>query len=813
MLSNLRYSIILFLSLSSGTVLFSQEIYGRLVDSKTNEPLAFVAVVEKGTSNGVYSDIEGYFRINLHSTDRTLVFHYVGYLDREIVWNEQQDWKIKLTAKSNTLAEVVIRPGVNPAERIIRRAIENKKTNNPESDLPFTYESYNKLVFGVNLDSLTLADTAKRAALDSTQKSIYDFFEEQYIFLMESVTKRKFYPPDHSEETILANRVSGLKTTDFFLLGTQLQSFSFYGETVDLLGNSYMSPLANGAISKYRFELEDTTYSGVDTIFTIAFQPKKGKNFTGMKGYLYINTNGFALQNVLAEPFESSTISIKIRQQYEWTDNRKWFPKQLNSSIVFKNIQIAKDQPIVGEGRSYIKNLILDPPLKRSEFTPITLLLGANAGTQPDSIWEKYREHNLDKRELKTYQVIDSLGKEANLDRKIKLMESLSTGLVPMGYFSFDLTKLLRFNDFEGWRLGGGLRTSDKISDQFSIGGYAAYGFRDRQWKYGGDALIHLYKKRNAWMKLLYENDVMELGGNQFSKPVSGLSINSIYPLFISRMDNREKYELQLNSRAVGNLTAHIFANHQFVKTFHDYHFISQHLENISLYTDAFELTETGINLRYAPGEKLIRLSNQEVRLSGKYPVVYFRYTHGWSGFLNGDYTYSRYDAMIEKTFKILNVGDFSVTTVAGYVPDNVPLSLLYNTLGTNNLNYKNKWVGVAAPGTFETMHTNEFQNSEFVAVHLRHNFKQLLINREKFKPQFVLVHNMIWGKIEYPNSHNYSIQSTEKGYYESGLQIDNLIKSGITSFGISTFYRYGPYHQQREIENFAFKITAGYKL
>jgi len=465
----------------------------------------------------------------------------------------------------------------------------------------------------------------------------------------------------------------------------------------------------------------------------------------------------------------------------------------------------------VGEGRSYIKNLVLDAPVKRKEFTPITLLMAPKAGQQPDSIWNKYREHELDKRELKTYQVIDSVGKEVKLDDKLKLLEALSTGMIPMGPVSFDLTKLLRFNNYEGWRLGGGLRTNDKISDKFNIGGYAAYGFRDKQWKYGGDALIHLYKKRNTWMKLIYENDVMELGGNQFVKPASGLSFANIYPIFISRMDRREKYEVQLNGRAIGNLTVNLFGNHQFVKTYSDYHFTTQTLENIKLFTDEFQVTETGVTLRYAPGEKLIRLSDKEVRLGGKYPVFYFRYTKGWSGLLNGDMDYSRYDAMIEKTFKLLNIGDFSVATVAGYVPEDIPLSLLYNSLGSNNLDYKKKWVGIAAPGTFETMQTNEFQHSQFVAEHLRHNFKQLLLKTEKFRPQFVIVHNMLWGKFDYPESHNFSVQAAEKGYYESGFHIDGLLKSGITSLGVAAFYRYGPYHRAKEIENFAFKLTAAY--
>lgn len=791
----------------------AQEVYGRITDSKTKEPLAFVTVIEKGSGNGIYSDIEGFFRLKLSSEESTLVFRYVGYEEKEIKWSASQDWNIQLREKTNLLMEVVIRPGVNPAERIIRKAIENKKINNPESDTPFTYESYNKLVFGMSLDTAILADTAKRAALDTTQQELYKFFEEQYLFLMESVTKRKFYPPDHSEETIIANRVSGLKNTDMFLLGTQLQSFSFYGETVELLGESYMSPLANGAISKYRFELADTAYMGADTIFTIAFQPKSKKNFSGMMGHLYINTNGFAIQNVIAEPFEPKGMNIKIRQQYEFVDNRKWFPLQLNSTITFGNIGFPGSQPLIGEGRSYIKNLVLDAPIKRKEFTPVTLLMAPRAGEQPDSIWNKYREHELDKRELQTYHVIDSVGKEMNLDRKLKLFEALSTGMIPIGPVSFDLKRLFSFNDYEGWRLGGGLRTNDRISEKFNVGGYFGYGFKDKTWKYGGDALVYIYRKRNAWVKLLYENDVKELGGNQFSKPASGLSLTNIYPVFVSRMDRREKYEAQINTRAVGNLTANLFANHQFVKTYKDYHFNTYLSEQLQLFTDEFQITETGINLRYAPGEKLVRLSNQEVRLGGKYPVFYARYTKGWSGLMNGDYAYNRFDVMVEKTFKILNVGDFSVSTVAGYMPEDVPMSLLYNAQGTNNLDYKRVWAGIAAPNSFETMHTNEFQHSEFVAVHLRHNFRQLLVKRKNFRPQFVLVHNMLWGKMQYPTSHNYLVQSTEKGFYESGFQIDGLLRSGITSLGLGAFYRYGPYHQAKQIENFAFKLTAAYVL
>ncbi len=782
----------------------AQSIKGRVFETGTKEPLAFVSIVEQGTVNGTYSDIDGYFILQLTDSTNTILLNLVGYESLNLQYINNDPITVAMTEKDNLLNEIVIRPGVNPAERIIRKAIENRKVNNPESDLAFTYDSYNKLVFGANPDSLIMQDSIKFSKLDTITQEAYSYLDAQYLFLMESATHRKFFPPDKSEETIIANRVSGLKSTDFFLLGTQLQSFSFYGQTVDLMGTTYMSPLAENSISKYLFVLEDTTYIGVDSVFTISFQPRKGKNFEGMKGQLFINTNGFAIQNVIAEPAEPTSMNIRIQQQYEFVEGRKWFPKQLNSTIEFVQFIVA-GVPLTGEGRSYIKNLHLDAPLKKSEFTPVALLMAPRAGAQPDSIWNRYRERELDKKELKTYHFIDSLGKEINLDRKMKGIEALTTGQINFGYVSFDLNKLMAYNGYEKFRLGGGLRTSNLFSEKFSVGGYYAYGFGDKHSKYGGDALIHLYRKRNAWMKILYQNDVMEMGGNQLDKPVEGLGLTNIYPFFVNRMDRREKYEVQLNGRLLGNLTANVFISKQFVRTFDSYKFTSVSSENIELYTDQFNLTETGFLLRFAPGEKLIRMQNREVSLGGYFPVFYLKFTRGLNDLLDGNFNYSRIDLRIEKTFRILNAGELSVLTLAGYVPDNIPLSLLYNARGTFG-----KFT-IASANTFETMRTNEFQHSKFVSMHIRHNFGKLLLKSKHFAPTIVLVHNMMWGDMDSRGSHNFPVSVASLGYTESGLEANNLFISNFSGIGIGVFYRYGAYHLPDAKDNIALKITSAF--
>jgi hypothetical protein len=47
-----------------------------------------------------------------------------------------------------------------------------------------------------------------------------------------------------------------------------------------------------------------------------------------------------------------------------------------------------------------------------------------------------------------------------------------------------------------------------------------------------------------------------------------------------------------------------------------------------------------------------------------------------------------------------------------------------------------------------------------------------------------------------------------EKGYFESGLLINNLLRFQLFRYGLGVLYRYGPYAFGKTIDNFAFKLT-----
>lgn len=90
-----------------GIVAQNTSCKGKVIDATTNEPLIGVSIQEKGTTNGVITDIDGNFNIQA-STEAVLVFSYIGYTTVEKKAAECNGITIKLAEDSEMLQEVVV---------------------------------------------------------------------------------------------------------------------------------------------------------------------------------------------------------------------------------------------------------------------------------------------------------------------------------------------------------------------------------------------------------------------------------------------------------------------------------------------------------------------------------------------------------------------------------------------------------------------------------------------------------------------------------------------------------------------------------
>lgn len=807
---NYLYSVvgIVLLLIVKGNLFAQFQVKGRVFDKQTKEPLSFVTVTVKDAPIGVYTDVEGRFYLKTENPPEKLFFSYVGYEKQEINVEGKQEIVVYMQATTLLLKEFVVLPGENPAHRIINKVIENRKINNPEKACSFSYSSYNKLIFTGNTDSTLLNNPEKIAQLDSSSKKEIAFFEKQHLFLTESVSERKFMPPAKNYEKIIANRVSGFTNPVFSLIGTQLQSFSFYNDYISLLDYKYLSPISPGSINKYIFIIEDTLYENKDSIFIISFQPKQNKNFDGMKGLLYIHTDGYALKNVTAEPFEKKGgVQISIRQQYQKIDGIQWFPIQLNTSLSFDFLKVNNTN-IVGIGWAYLNNIKINPDISKKEIKNVELEVLNNAHKKDEEFWNSYRPDSLTEKEKVTYHVVDSVGKAEKLDLKLKTYTSIANGQFPIGPFSIDLDKLITYNGYEGTRIGLGIHTNEKLLKPANIGGYFAYGFKDKEWKFGTDLNIIFARSIDMGLNISYKEDVIESGGVNFYNFKMPLNTTEPYRMiFVNRMDRLIKSEVVYSFRFLRYWKLNLFANEQQREVTNAYFFDINLKPDINYLNYLYHFYETGIDARFAFKEKLAKTPLGTFPIPGKFPVLRIRYGYGLREDLKTNY-YHRFDVRIDKSFFIKNLGRSSITLNLGNTNSNVSFTLLYNARGT----FEN--FSISTANTFETMHPNEFLSNRYASAHYRHNFGSLLLKTKHFEPRFTCSFSGGWGTLSNTLLHkNISFSTMEKGYYEGGLIIDNILKLGFSGLGVSGFYRFGPYSKQKTAENLAVKLSISLSL
>jgi hypothetical protein len=800
---------VLLLSALPGSVCAQVVVQGRVVDGRTREPLAFVHVVPANVRQGTTSDIDGRFALTVPALPAKLWFSYVGYAPLELVADRGDLGVVRLERSAIALREAEVRPGENPAHRIIARVYANRRANDALRNRAYRYTSYSKTVFTAALDSAVLNDPEKLAALDSSDRKAVDWLDKQHLLLIESATRMKFIPPAAEQEEVLALRVSGLKDPSMLALAASTKTFSIYAPQIEIGEKTYLSPIGPNSTDRYLFDLKDTLYQGADTVFVIAYQPRHGRRFDALKGALWVNTDGYALQNVIAEPVErEGGASVKLQQQFQRVQGA-WFPVQLNTFLFLDFVQVNRFK-VMGVGRSYLKDIEVDAPLTRRDVRGAELVMDRMAIRRDDGYWAELRTDTLSARELRTYRTIDSVSQAEGLERKLKWLDRLSTGRLPLGPVDLRLDQLLHYNGYEGLRAGLGAGTNDKLWRFASVGGYAAYGFGDAAWKYGGDVVVKPRPGIGPELKGYYAEDVAESGGVAFPWHRPSLSSTEGYRwVYVDRMDRVQRIGGELAWRPSSALKLWLGSERTFLRNAIGYQLAEPVADGVTLLSDAFVLGVASAGARYAPREQLVRLPDRQYILPSKWPVLHVRAQQAVQGLWEGDRSLWRIDLMVEQRLRLRMAGELGLRLMAGIADPLAPYAWLFNLRGSFSTR-----VPVATAGTFETMRPNEFLADRYVALHARHSFGHLLAGGKRFKPVPVAVANAAWGALEHPERHRgYTATAFRGGYYEAGVQVDNLLVSGITGIGVGAYWRFGPLALPEALDNLAVKATIGFAM
>jgi hypothetical protein len=782
-------------------LVFGQSTY-TIKDFVTQESIPFVKV-KPNVGAPFLADIDGI--IHVDATATSVELHSATYRDTTILLENVVDQTIYLVPLVKDIMEVTVVAGENPAHRIINHAIENRKLNNPMENDAFRYNSYSKFIFDMNQDALSAIPDSTS---DSTLIKMRKFFNEQYLFMLESASTRTFIPPSRDKEEITAYKVSGFNDPMFSTFANEMQSFSFYENQFELLGKTYINPIAFGGTKRYLFILEDTTIVKQDTTFTIFYRPRKGRNFEGMTGRLYINTNQWAIEKVTASPYEDTTgTEVIIVQEYALVDGKKWFPSKLSTEISFKSLRLSMKMPdayIQGKGSTYIKQIELNPEgLRKRDFDNVSVTTAENAGDKKDSEWDSLRVYNITDKEERTYEMVDSLSKAEKFDKKLLFAKALAEGKLPLGNVNLDLTRLLDYDLYEKYRFGLGLETSKKVMKNATIGGYYAWATGDKESKFGGYSIIHLNRKNGVMLNLRYQQDLMERGGYSFQKDVFTFNTASIYKhFFIQNMERQRLGEVAVSGYMRSNMKITAIGNYQRIWYTDNYQYYSSgNPLTDAVYKDN-DLAETSLEFTWNIREKVMVLGNQRVPKGTKWPKIMLKATKGWKGWFESDFNYLRLNAEIQQNISIRGLGVFNWTLAGGQTIGDVPLTLMQVGAGTGR-----NW-NLSVANTFETMRPSEFYNSKQAALFTRMTFNAFKTKAKWNEPQIALHHAIGYGEMNAKQNHSVSFRSMDKGFFEGGLLLNNVLTSGMSGIGIGVFYRYGTYADPNWKQNLVFKIS-----
>ena len=809
----------------------NQKLSGTVYDAATKAPLAFVSITIKGTNSGVVTDIDGHFSFEALPANAVLLISYIGYQTKAYVLekNNLPVLKIFIEQTSGQLENVTISSAENPAHRIIRAMQRNKKLNDPESQPSFKYNAYTiaALAAGDRFWNMNRADTGKqkKQALEKQAGKLAEKmkdtagskagailarrFKENYLMLTESYTERIFRYPNQTKETVLATKISGLKTASFGVTTGDLQPFGFYKDYLKMNTDSYVSPLIAGSIGMYKFRLKEVLPHEKDTTFIISFEPRKGKKFKGLQGIMYINSDGYAIENVIASPADEKGLifTFKLQQKYERVQG-SWFPAQLNTILSQKDL--ATDSVMLyWDTRSYITNVTLGNSLSRSDFSDVKLQYHPLAGKRHDTTWTRMRTDTLNLKSKITYETYELLpAKYKNLIEKAnKAFQILSIEGIPWGKVDFPFKYILSgINKYESFRLGAGLQTNPLFSKWISVGGFGGYGLRDKAWKYGANLLLTFDQRTNTALRFNYSRDIAEPGNvDYFVRNGSVFSNQSLRNFLRSRMDSIEQFKIDLSTKIRPSIQTDIWLLNE-LRNPAGYEYEYKDANN---QYRSFRNTELGIGFRLTRGESFTRMGRSKIRTSAATTQLLFQLSKGLKNVFNGDLDYTKVAVQFNHSFSFKKLGQTSFQLEAGQVWGNVPYSYLFNTKATHAGR-----LSTYVPNNFQTVGLYEFVSSSSAALFVQHNFGNLLFKPHNIfiRPEILLVQGISYGSLQNAAAQKFiNFKVPEKGLFETGLMVKNLYRRSIFSLvyiglGGGIFYRYGYYALPKAGDNWAFK-------
>ena len=769
-------SLLIILVIVLGNSLTAQEktiVKGKVYDARTKEPLAFVDVIFKGTYVGASTDLDGQYLLNTKIPSDSISASYLGYktMTKAIERGKRQTIHFYLEEEGVVADAVTItskkgryRKKGNPAVELIKKVTANKDRNRIENEEFYNYKKHEKIE--LDLNNITEEFTKKKQFrnfqflwnyLDTSELNGRAYLPLYLREVISNVHYRK--DPESKKELREAIKMTNFdEAIDLETINSGIDiiydEVDIYENSIKLLDNDFLSPLAPWGVNYYRYYIQDTVELNNQSAIQLAFIPRN-KTFIGFTGDLYISNDDKytvlkANLGITKDISLNFVRDLKIIQEFE----------EINGVYVLTKDQMTIDMSPSNSGIGVYANrtnLFEDYDFNQNDNLDVykgaeDIKLSKDAYDKSEAYWVQNRISALSEKEENIYELVDTLVTVPAYKRLVFVTKVLATGYIEGDYWDVgDLGAFLAFNDVEGWRPRFGGETSHKLSKKWQAEAYVAYGLRDKEFTYEG-AFMYTFNedwKKNPknFLKATYTHDVIFPGlqlefieADNFLTSIRRGEANQLLFLdkfsleyFVDKDIGFFKFGLdRMGRRPYGTL--------QFLATRNDEQVV---ISNIN----TFEFSFAG---EYSPNATFLQGRKNRVPVVDNVPRFQFSYTGAYSGILGGEYTYHKLAFIAKKRIPLSVVGrSLTEAEVGGVIANELPYILLYIPRANQSFSFQRN--------SFNTMNFLEFAADKYIRFSYQHFFDGYLLNRipliRKLGLKEIITAKIIWGSLS--DKHN----------------------------------------------------------
>lgn len=778
MKKNIHYILLLLLMALGLPAQAQEKITGYAIDDQTGDSLGFVSVQYKGQKIATVCDHRGWFSIPKHEGWK-LTFSAVGYKTRTVtVGPNSHHLLVALKPDNRMLGEVTVKSKRsrysrknNPAVELMKKVIAHKKASDLSNRDYYQYMKYQKLTLALN--------DMKPDMIFNPRFNKYPWLVNQIEKCMmtgklilplsvdETVTQKVYRRSPHAEKEIIRGQKStGLN--DFFQTGDIVNIVSkdvftdvnIYDDQVRILQHPFTSPIGDGAISFYRYYIEDTLMVDRYPCIHLHFLPNNQQDF-GFRGDLYVLADSSyqvkRCEIILPNQTDVNFVEdLRITQEFTQLPTGEWVLSVDDMAVELVLFDFLQKGVAVRSTR--LSDYQFDPIPKQLFRGKEKTTIDPDAQLQDDAFWQQQRKVDLTRSEAGMGGFLKGMQQTKGFGTVLAVFKVLTENFIETGEHSKvdigPVISMISTNFIDGLRTRLSAQTTANLCPHLFWKGFVARGWKSKKNYYSSALTWSLNKKKYLPEEFPKRNlsfvstyDVMSPSDKFLTTDKDNVFTSLRWTkvdkmMFYNRQQLSFEYEQMWGLRTLFSIKAEeneAAGNMTFTPLG----------APSSSPGGAFRTTELKVEIEYSPNALYANSKLRRLKVNREAPIFTLSHSLGVKGFMGGDYDYNYTEASIFKRFWLSSWGRIDFFTRTGMQWNQVPFPLL--CMPAANLSF------ISHKQMFNLLTNMEFINDRFWSVDLNWDMQGKILNRipfiKKLRLREYIGAKMLWGGLSDKNN------------------------------------------------------------